>query len=260
MGASMLSSAASLSAGGDQSRSDAGRAPELYVWRHYTLRTGAQPRRLLDFLQNAWIPALNRLGVTPVGVFETVLGPASPGVFVLTPVSTADAYVGLDDALEKDQAFTKAAEPYLSAGAADPVYVRQESSLLRAFPNVPRLELPAATASKGPRLFELRVYESPSERTHRLKVDMFVRMGEVDIFRRVGLTPVFFARTIVGARMPNLTYLLVHDNMVAREKSWDTFRRDPAWKSLAATSGYADAEILSNITTWLLRPAACSQI
>jgi NIPSNAP len=260
LGASVLSSATAISAGGDQTPSASTRTPELYAWRHYLLRTGAQPRRLLDFLQNAAIPALNRLGVTPVGVFETVLGPASPGVFVLTPVASAETFAGLEDALEKDQAFMKAAEPYLNAGAGDPVYVRQELSLLRAFANVSRLELPAATATKGPRLFELRVYESPSERTHRMKVDMFVRMGEVDIFRRVGLTPVFFARTIVGARMPNLTYMLVHENMAARDKSWDTFRSDPAWKTLAATPGYADAEILSNITTWLLRPAACSQI
>ncbi len=260
LGTSLLSSAAALSAGGDQTPTAAVRAPELYVWRQYVLRTGGQPRRLLDFLQNAAIPALNRLGITPVGVFETVLGPAAPGVFVLTPLASADTFVGLEQALVDDAAFMGAAEPYLNATAADPAYVRQELSLLRAFPNVPRLELPAATAAKGPRLFELRVYESPSERAHGKKVEMFVRMGEVDIFRRVGLTPVFFARTIIGDRMPNLTYMLVHDNMAAREKSWDAFRSDPAWKTLAATPGYADAEILSNITTWLLRPAACSQI
>jgi hypothetical protein len=54
--------------------------------------------------------------------------------------------------------------------------------------------------------------------------------------------------------------MLVHENMAAREKSWDAFRNDPEWKKLAATPGYADADILSNITTWLLRPAAYSQI
>jgi hypothetical protein len=258
LGTTMLSSAA-LSAGAGQSR-DAAPASELYVWRQYALRTGAQPRRLADFLQNAAIPALNRLGFAPIGVFETVIGPASPGVFVLTPFASFDAFLAMEDALERDETFTAAAQPYLSATSTDPVYVRQELSLLRAFPNVPKLEVPAATATKGPRLFELRTYESPSETTHRKKVEMFVRLGEVDIFRRVGLTPVFFARTIVGARMPNLTYMLVHDNMAAREKSWDAFRSDPAWKKLAATPGYADAEILSNITTWLLRPASYSQI
>ena len=140
------------------------------------------------------------------------------------------------------------------------MYVRQEVSLLGAFPNVPRVEVPAATASKGPRLFELRTYESHNERAHRAKMRMFTEMGEVDIFRRVGLTPVFFSRTLAGPRMPSLTYMLVHENMAGREKSWDGFRNDPAWKKLASTPGYSDAEIVSNITTVYLRPAAYSQI
>ena len=74
------------------------------------------------------------------------------------------------------------------------------------------------------------------------------------------LTPVFFSRTIVGPHMPNITYMLVHENLAGREKSWDNFRNDPEWKKVAATPGYSDAEIVSNITTVLLRPAAYSQI
>ena len=65
--------------------------------------------------------------------------------------------------------------------AADPAYVRQETSLLAAFPKFPRLAVPAATAQKGPRLFELRTYESPSEKAHLSKVKMFSEMGEIEI-------------------------------------------------------------------------------
>jgi hypothetical protein len=66
-------------------------APQIYEWRQYSLRTGTQPRRLADYLQNALIPALNRLGHTPVGVFEVTFGLASPTVFVLTPFASPDA-------------------------------------------------------------------------------------------------------------------------------------------------------------------------
>jgi hypothetical protein len=125
---------------------------------------------------------------------------------------------------------------------------------------VPRLEVPAATAAKGPRLFELRTYESPSNRAHLAKVRMFDEMGEVEIFRKVGLTPVFFGRTLAGTRMPSFSYMLVHDTMAAREKSWDAFRTSPDWKTLSATPGYSDAEIVSNITTVFLRPSAASQL
>lgn len=235
-------------------------APEFYLWRQYILRAGTQPRRLADYLQGALIPALNRVGHTPIGVFEPVAGVPSPTVFTLTPAGSLDALGALEATLQKDEAYLRAAATYLEATAADPVYVRQEASVLAAFPNVPRAEVPAATASKGPRLFELRTYESHNERAHRLKVRMFAEMGEVDIFRRVGLAPVFFGSTIAGPRMPNLTYMLVHENMAAREKNWAAFGGDPEWKKLRATPGYADAEIVSNITTVFLRPAAYSQI
>lgn len=234
--------------------------PGFYAWRQFTLRNGSQGRRLAEFLQQAAVPALNRLGVQPVGVFETIAGPAAPSVFVLTPFATLDAFAASEDALERDAEFRRLAEPYLSATAADPVYLRQEISLLRAFPNVPRIEIPKATPAKGPRLFELRVYESHNEVAHRKKMEMFVALGELEIFRRVGLTPVFFGRTVAGGRMPNFTYMLVHDSLAAREKSWDAFRSDPEWKKLAATPGYADAEIVTNITTWFMRPSAASQV
>ena len=129
------------------------------------------------FLQNAAIPALNRLGHRPIGVFEVVFGLATPGVFVLTPSSSIDKLTTLEASLDKDEAFVKAAEPYFGAPATDPVYARQELSLLEAFTNVPRVEVPAATATKGPRLFELRTYESHNERAHRMKVRMFCGDG-----------------------------------------------------------------------------------
>ena len=235
-------------------------APEFYVWRQYVVRTGTQPQRLAEFLKNAAVPALNRLGHKPVGVFEVVAGVPSPAVFVLTPSASLEQVANVERGLEQDAEFMRSADTYINAAPSDPVYVRQEVSLLGAFPNVPRIEIPAATASGGRRLFELRIYESHNERAHRAKMRMFTEMGEVEIFRRVGLTPVFFARTLIGPRMPNLVYMLVHENLAAREKSWAAFSSDPEWQKLRLTPGFSDPEIVSNITTVFLRPAAYSQI
>jgi hypothetical protein len=246
-------------AGGGAGAQTPAAAPQYYLWRQYILKTGTQPRRLAEFLQVA-IPALNRLGHSPIGVFEVVFGLPSPTVFVLTPVSSLDHVQGLEAGLEKDAEFMKGAAGYLDAAATDPVYVRQELTLFQAFPRLPKIEVPKQTAAKAPRLFELRTYESHNERAHRAKVRMFDEMGEIEIFRGVGLTPVFFGRTLVGPRMPSLTYMLVHDNMAGREKSWDGFRTSPEWKKLSQTPGYTDPEIVSNITTVFLRPAAYSQI
>ena len=234
--------------------------PQMYEWRQYSLRTGTQPRRLADYLQNALIPALNRLGHTPIGVFEVTFGLPSPTVFVLTPFASPEALAVKESLLDMDEAFGRAAAAYIDAPATDAVYVRQEVSILGAFPQLPRIVVPPATAAKGPRLFELRTYESHNERAHRAKVKMFAEMGEIEIFRRAGLAPVFFARTLAGSRMPNLIYMLVHENMAGREKSWDNFRNDPDWKKLSATPGFTDPEIVTNITTLFLRPASYSQI
>ena len=257
LGATVMAASSNTSV---QTQGAAAKTPELYMWRQYVLRTGTQPRRLAEFLQNAAIPALNRLGHSPVGVFEVTFGLPAPTVFVLTPSASLDSLLAIEAGLERDETFMKSADPYLNAPATDPVYVRQEVSLLTAFPNVPRIEIPAATAAKGPRLFELRTYESHNERAHRAKVRMFAEMGEVDIFRTCGLTPVFFGRTFAGPRMPSLTYMLVHENMAGREKSWDNFRNNADWKKLSSTPGYSDPELVSNITTVFLRPAAYSQI
>jgi hypothetical protein len=76
----------------------------------------------------------------------------------------------------------------------------------------------------------------------------------------VGLTPVFFSRTLVGPRMPSLVYMLVYDDLAAREKGWAAFRDDPEWKKVSSTPGYSDADIVSNITSVYLRPMPYSQI
>ena len=245
--------------GGGGAQTPVAASPDVYVWRQYILKAGTQPRRLADYLQ-AVIPALNRLGHSPIGVFDVVFGLPSPTTFVLTPSTSLPHMLEIESGLEKDAEFMKAAAGYADAAATDPVYVRQELSLLQAFPHMPKIDVPKQTAAKAPRLFELRTYESHSERAHRAKIKMFDEMGEIEIFRNVGLMPVFFGRTLVGPRMPSLTYMLVHDNMAGRDKSWDGFRTSPEWKKLSATPGFTDPEIVSNITTVFLRPAAYSQI
>jgi hypothetical protein len=247
-------------AAGQGAAAPAETGPSIYEWRQYSLRTGTASRRLDDYLQNALLPALNRLGHTPVGVFQVTFGLPTPTFFVLTPFASADALFARETKLDADTAFLKAAAPYLDAVATDPAYVRQDVSILTAFPQFPRIVVPAATAAKGPRIFEVRTYESPSEKAHRAKVKMFAEMGEIDIFKRVGLTPVFFARTLAGSRMPSLVYMLTHENLAARDKNWAAFGPDPEWRKLAQTPGFTDPEIVSNITDVLMRPAAYSQI
>jgi hypothetical protein len=121
---------------------------------------------------------------------------------------------------------------------------------------MPKLERPDPSK---PRLFNLRVYESHNERSAAKKIEMFEK-GELGIFRRVGLTPVFFASALVGAIMPNLTYMLVFLDEDARKAAWDKFRVDSEWLKIKAIPEYADKEIVSRITNRILTPTAYSEI
>jgi hypothetical protein len=231
---------------------------ELYELRAYSLAAGKQP--VLDrYLGGAYLPAVKRAGGGPVGVFWEVPAKESkeqPRAYVLTVHASADQAAGLPTRLAADADYQKAAAEYLSAPATDPVYSRIESSLLVPVEGMPRLDRPDASR---PRLLNLRIYESHNERAAAKKVEMF-NTGELAIFRRVGLKPVFFAATVAGALMPNLTYMLVFPDDAGRTAAWSRFVKDPEWLKLKATPGYADKEIVSRITNKILAPAPYSEI
>ncbi len=235
-------------------------SPEVYELRQYRLRMGPQPTRLSDYLREAAIPAWNRLGLSPIGVFEQAFG-EGPTVLVLIPHPSFESVASLPARLEVDSEHRRAGASFLEAPAVDPPYVSLQSELLVAFDSMPKVEVPAATAAKGPRLFELRTYLSHSEAAHKKKMEMFTpKMGELEIFRRTGLAPVFFGRAVSSWRLPSFTYMLAFADEAARVKAWGTFVNDPDWKKLRATPGYSDPEILASITNVILRPAAYSQI
>lgn len=234
-------------------------AKEFYELRLYHLRRGAKQKLFDDYASQAAIPALNRIGVKPVGVFSVMLGPDSPTMYALIRYESAEQFVTATDRMRNDEDYKRLGADYMNAPATDPAYVRVESSFMVSFDGMPKLEVPAGAAEKKPRIFELRTYESHSKKANKKKIEMF-DVGEIAIFRRAGLTPVFFGETLIGSKLPNLTYLLVYDDLAARDKAWSTFGADPEWKKLSTTPGYTDPEIVSNISNVLLRPTAYSQI
>ena len=89
------------------------------------------------------------------------------------------------------------------------------------------------------------------------------RPGDVykrQIFHRSGMQTIFFGQTIVGARMPNLTYMLAFSDLAARDKAWSAFSADPDWQKLRATPGLSDADIVNNISNAILKPLPFSPI
>ena len=81
---------------------------------------------------------------------------------------------------------------------------------------------------------------------------------ELPLFDKLELNPVFFARARIGQNLPNLTYMLVFDDMDQRDKNWAIFVDHPEWLKMRGDPRYANT--VSNIIRTFLVPAAYSQI
>lgn len=231
----------------------------LYELRRYQLKDEEKLKGFDQFMSEAAIPAAGRVGDGPIGVFYAEKPAEGQVAYVLIPFPSLESYFRSVGRLAADAGFMEKSRAFFSQPPSDPAYTRIESSLLLAFEGMPKVEVPAQAKVGKPRIFELRIYESHNEMSAAKKVEMFNR-GEIDIFRKTGLTPVFFGQTLFGARMPNLTYMLVFDDMEQREASWKTFIADPDWQKLRAIPEYADRLIVSRITNLFLKPAPYSQI
>ena len=228
---------------------------EYYELRAYTLKDGKQAL-LDDYLSKAFIPALGRLGIGPVGVFTEKADAGVAAVYVLIVFRSPDQAATLAQRLATDDAHQKAGAEYLAAPASDPVYERIEISLHGAIDAMPNLRKPDTAQA---RLLNLRIYESHNERAARKKIEMF-NEHELPIFLRAGLNPVFFGETLIGSKMPNLTYMLVFPDDAERKAAWGRFGADDGWKKLKAIPEYSDKEIVSHITNKILTPAPYSEI
>lgn len=222
---------------------------------YFHLRTGPQVERTTQYLKQVFLPAAGRAGLGPVGFFMPIIGERSPFILSLASYPSLASIETTHNRFKEDKEFGKGWEDYNTIN--DPAYVRMESALLRAFDSIPALETPELRQTT--RIFELRTYESVNEKASRRKIKMFDD-GEIGIFRRLGMTPVFFGQTLVGRNLPNLSYMLAFDDLAARERLWRNFGADAEWQKLRVQPGLSDAEIVSSISNMILRPLPFSPI
>jgi hypothetical protein len=234
-------------------------AREFYQLRRYHIISGPQRKLCDDFFRDSLVPALNRLGVAPVGVFDLTIGPDTPSIYVLMPGPSPELLATVETHLARDSEYLKSGAAFLNAPAKEPAFDRMESSFLQAFEKWPKLVPPAAGKTKGPRIFELRIYEGATDQDHKRKVEM-MQSGESEIFEKNGFEQVFYSDTLIGARLPNLTYMLAFESLADRDKKWAAFRASDDWKAYSTQPRYAFEPIVSNITNLILTPTAYSQI
>ncbi|MFN7116827.1 MAG: NIPSNAP family protein, partial [Saprospiraceae bacterium] len=122
----------------------------------------------------------------------------------------------------------------------------------------PNFMLPALKSPKSERVYELRSYESATEKIYKNKVQMFNEGGEIVLFKDLNFNAVFYGEVISGAKMPNLMYLTTFENKADRDAHWKTFGEHPTWTKLKAMPEYQNN--VSHIDITFLRPTDYSDI
>jgi hypothetical protein len=218
------------------SAADAG-APQYYEIRTYSTVSDQQRQRVDDYWRTAAIPAYNRLGIRPIGVFTELDPSATNKIYVLIPYDSLEIFGQVPARLAADSEYQKAAGDFLSATKTNAAYERFETALLVAFNGMKHLAAPSA--DRRPNVFELRTYLSPGEARGLNKIQMF-ESGEITVMKDVGLAPIFYGRMLAGAHMPCLMYMTCGQDLDAHKKHWQAFSSSPIWKGLQADPQYKD--------------------
>ena len=230
---------------------------EFIEVRKYTVKDIEKRTQLIGILDQALIPALNRQGLKPVGVFIPVEKEEkyALNVFVAIPHKTSATFINVNTKLLTDNKYRKDAASIFETDSKNPVYTDCETFFLKNFDTVPILETPKL----GPdRVFELRLYRSFNIERNAAKIKMFDQGGEVPLFREVGLNPIFFGDVIAGKRQPSLIYMIGCPSLEKHAEAWKTFINHPKWQKLKNDPEYADTA--TEIERVVLIPSAGSQV
>ncbi len=246
----MLASTAAAGAATEKNRT------RYYALHQFHLKFGTQPARIHEYFSKTFLPKLNKVHTGPKIFLDALVAPHMPQVAAIVGYKSIEEYTEVLAALTKDEEFARGYTAW-ETGAEQPTE-HYASTLLEATEYSPDLTAPA-TPPKTSRIFELRVYHSPSFRQLQLLHERFAG-PEIKIFHRVGVHPVLYASTVFGANKPNLTYLIPFDDLASREKAWNAFGADPEWAKVRQESVERGGQIASVIQIAIYRATAYSPI
>lgn len=235
----------------------AGAAPKYFVLEQFFLKNGTQGARIAAYLQSGVMEAARRLRIpAPMAVLEALVAPHMPQVACVTAYSSLEEFQDAKKKRAGDGQWQAALAEWEKGDEAP--YEHFSESLLEAAAYQPALpaELPK---QELPRVFELRVYHSPTERQLKALHERFAG-PEIQIFHRCGIRPVLYSSTLMGPSKPNLVYLTPFDSLAAREKAWAAFGADPEWVKVRAESIAKHGQISSVSQIALYKAAAYSPL
>ena len=233
-------------------------AREFYQITVYHFNSEEQENVLDTYLQDALLPALHRIKINNVGVFKAWANDTAANklLYVFLPAKSLDVLTKISDKLKADNSYNATGANYINAAHSNPPYSRMETILLRAFPLAPQMQTPALQSVKKERVYELRSYESATEKKFENKVEMFNQGDEIGLFKRLNFNAIFYASVIAGSKMPNLMYMTSFENKKDRDEHWKVFVSDPYWKKLSSMPEYQNN--VSHIDITFLYPVEYS--
>ena len=214
----------------------------IYLLEIYDFKAGTQPARFHNHMSKSALPALGKVHSGPKLVMDAVIAPHSPQSMVILGFQSVEELWSVHAKVSQDRELEKASEEW-QAGA-EPPFEQQTNMILEATSFSPEI-VPLDPPPKAPRLFELRVYHSPTRRQLQALEERFAG-PEIRIFHRVGVHPILYGSTVIGPNMPNLTYVIPFDDLAAREKAWSAFGADEEWAKVRQESVEKSGQI-SNI-------------
>ena len=234
---------------------------EYYEIRVYKLKSAEQVMITDNYLKDAWMPAMHRMGIKNIGVFKPIANDTAQfkQIIVIVPYVSLETWRKTKTNILADAVYMESGKAFLDADTAHLPYVRVESTMLEAFPDQPKL-IPTTLKLNPDALYELRSYESPTRQLHITKVDMFNSGGEVALFKRLDFQAVFYADVLSGSRMPNLVYMVVFADAASREEHWKAFGASPEWKKISTDPKYRNNISVNHIDSYLMHRTAYSDL
>lgn len=242
LGFLVISSCKQINPDNSANKSSQESAREYYQLKTYTFDTEVQVASTDNYLKDAYLPAMKRLGIANIGVFKPRPETDSlKKIYVLIPYSSLSQILSVEEELAMDSTYLLAGSKYINASYDQPPYQRIESTIMKAFDEMPSLKASAVEGPRENRVYELRSYQSPTEAYHKNKVEMFNEGGEVELFESLNFNAVFYASVISGSKMPNLMYMTTFSDLESQTEHWNAFRESPVWTELKAIEKYKNS-------------------
>lgn len=188
---------------------------EVYELQIHTLSENGT--LLIDYLRDAYIPAMNRLGVK-VGVFSSFKNEEDNRLWIITVYEDMNHYMNCQHGIWDDEVYRSSAQGFFDATSTGSASQATEIYLMESISPDYKFIAP----EKDRALKEIRIYRSPNVEGHKRKVEMF-RDDEAQIFQDTDMGVAFYGKVLSGPVTPTIIYMPSFVNEEIRDVKWKEF-------------------------------------